>query len=217
MVYSRLNDKKVRKSMKIEVGYLPKNYFSGHFPFELDGEYKYLVEIDPCGLDPSVFYCDWMKELNQFPIYAVVTLDLHTQEEIEGLIEKYKIDCSVFLIGNESYNKFILRNEEQFRVLLPYFYASGSMNDLAVWSLKKDIFSGDRRKVNTIFRRKTMDILVAAFERDTTLFWITYDGDGLDIISNHQIFRTMEDIEKTLPNGVEMSVVEYEMGEDEIE
>ncbi|WNF24821.1 hypothetical protein [Mesobacillus jeotgali] len=203
--------------MKIEVGYLPKNYFSGHFPFELDGEYIYSVEVDPCGSDPTGFYSDWMKELNQFPIYAVVTLDLHTQEEIDRLIEKYKIDCSVFLIGNESYNKFILRNEEQFGVLLPYFYAIGSMNDLAVWSLKKDIFSSDRRKVNTIFRRKTMDILVATFKGDTTLFWITYDGDGLDIISNHPIFRTMEDIEKTLPKGVEMSVVEYEMGEDDIE
>ncbi|WP_102262573.1 hypothetical protein [Mesobacillus jeotgali] len=203
--------------MKIEVGYLPENYFSGHFPFELDGEYKYLVEIDPCESDPTVFYSDWMKELNQFPIYAVVTLDLYYQEEINGLIAKYKIDHSVFLIGNESYNKFILRNEEQFRVLFPYFYASGSMNDLAVWSLQKDIFSVDRRKVNTIFRRKTMDVLVTTFEKDTTLFWISYDGDGLDIISNHQIFRTMEDIEKTLPKGVEMVVVEYDSDDDEIE
>lgn len=203
--------------MKIEVGYLPRNYFSGHFPFELDGEYKYLVEIDPCELDPTVFYGDWMKELNQFPIYGVVTLDLYNQEEINGLIEKYNIDHSVFLIGNESYNKFVLWNEEQFRVLLPYFYASGSMNDLAVWSLKKDIFSSDRRKVKTIFRRKTMDVLVATFEKDTTLFWISYDGDALDITSNHQIFRTMEDIEKTLPKGVEMSVVEYEGADHEVE
>ncbi|WP_226674960.1 hypothetical protein [Mesobacillus jeotgali] len=203
--------------MKIEVGYLPVNYFNGHFPFELDGENKYLVEIDPCESDPAVFYSDWMKELNQFPIYAVVTLDLYNQEEINGLIAKYKIDHSVFLIGNESYNKFILRNEEQFRVLLPYFYASGSMNDLAVWSLKKDIFSVDRRKVTTIFRRKTMDILVATFEKDTTLFWISYDGDALDVISNHQIFRTMEEIEKTLPEGVKMSVVEYDTADDDIE
>ena len=200
--------------MKIEVGYLPRNYFSGHFPFELDGEYKYLVEVDHCGVDPTVFYCDWMKELNQFPIYAVVTLDLHNQEEINRLIEKYQINHSVFLIGNESYNKFVLRNEEQFRVLLPYFYASGSMYDLAVWSLKEDIFSVDRRKVTTIFRRKTMDILVATFEKDTTLFWIAYDGDGLDVISNQEIFQTMEDIEKTLPKGVEMSVVEYDFADE---
>lgn len=209
--------------MKIQVGYLPRNYvkdqpdFGGHFPFDLDGEYKYLVEIAHCGVEPTVFYSDWMKELNQFPIYAVVTLDLYNQEEINELTEKYRIDRSAFLIGNESFNKFILRNEEQFRVLLPYFYASGSMNDLAVWSLKKDIFSVDRRKVTTIFRRKTMDVLVATFERDTTVFWISYDGDALDIISNHQIFRTMEDIEKTIPKGVEMSVVEYDIADDDIE
>lgn len=203
--------------MKIEVGYLPRNYFSGHFPFELDGKYKYLVEVDHCGLDPTVFYCDWMKELNQFPIYAVVTLDLHTQEKINGLIKEFQIDRSEFLIGNESYNKFILRNEEQFRVLLPYFYASASMNDLAVWSLKKDIFSVDRRRVSTIFRRKTMDILIATFEKDTTLFWISYDGDALDLISNQEIFQTMEDIDKTLPEGVEMSVVAYDFADDDIE
>ena len=88
------------------------------------------------------------------------------------------------------------------------------MNDLAVWSLKKDIFSVDRRKVTTIFRRKTMDLLVATFERDTTVFWISYDGDALDIISNHQMFKTMEDIEKTLPKGVEMNVVEHDIADD---
>ncbi|WP_164462107.1 hypothetical protein [Bacillus sp. FJAT-42376] len=52
--------------------------------------------------------------------------------------------------------------------------------------------------------------VVVETEKDSSVFWMDYDGNGLVAISNDPRFSSKEEISRTLPKDIHADFFEYE-------
>lgn len=200
--------------LSLEIGFIPKNWISdkpnasGFFPFAVDGKKEYVVDFtfndEPFDLD---FVSNWMNELSQFPIYMLVEVYDFDQEELEQDCKAHKIEFEKTKEKNYSY-KVIIENQKQFSIMFPYAYGNGGMNNLALWSLKRDVFSFGKREFKTPYGIEQTTI-VTLLESDC-VFWIGFDGDNVFAITNDRQFSTIENISDKLPPKTDFIIYEYE-------
>nr|WP_082891879.1 hypothetical protein [Sutcliffiella horikoshii] len=132
---------------------------------------------------------------------------------------EYEQDCHTYNIQferiifdkeNDCFYKAIIKNHKQFRVMLPYVYSNGSINNLALWSLKKDVFSFGKRDFKTLFGiKKIITPIVTLLENDS-VFWIGFDGLNIVAITNDSQFSTITNISKKFPPKTDFVISEYE-------
>lgn len=202
--------------MKVEFGYFPKTAISpipdagGHFPFAMDGNCSAVIDTVPIDGHPYDFYPKWMDSLNKYPIYAVIQIHDYTEEDIVEECSKYNISYS--FIGNKKYKfiKIVIATSSQFQAIFPYIYGSGSMNDLAIWSLKEDIFTIDKRPIKGIFKKSKMDVMVLKLSPSSIVFWVGYDGGWFTTLTNDSSFFIVDEVKKRIPKGVTLEFIEYE-------
>ncbi|MGE7921413.1 hypothetical protein ACQKM9_21120, partial [Viridibacillus sp. NPDC093762] len=104
--------------------------------------------------------------------------------------------------------KIIIENQKQFSIMFPYVYGNGSMNNLALWSLKRDVFSFGKREFKAPYGIEHTTI-VTLLESDC-VFWIGFDGDNVVAITNDRQFSTIENISDKIPPKTDFYITEYE-------
>ncbi|MGE7921488.1 hypothetical protein ACQKM9_21535, partial [Viridibacillus sp. NPDC093762] len=90
--------------------------------------------------------------------------------------------------------KIIIENQKQFSIMFPYVYGNGSMNNLALWSLKRDVFSFGKGEVKTLFGIKKNHTTIVTLLESDCVFWVVFDGDSVVAITNDRQFSTIENI-----------------------
>lgn len=206
--------------LRLEIGFMPPKWISdipdssGFFPFAIDGKKEYIVDFDLTFNDdePLEFVSNWMNQINQFPIYLLVEVYEYEQEEFEQDCQTYNIEFEriIFDKENDCFYKAIIENHKQFSVMLPYVFSNGRMNNLALWSLKRDVFSFGERDFKTLFGiKKIITPIVTLLEKDS-VFWIGFDGLNIVAITNDSQFSTITNISKKFPPKTDFVISEYE-------
>ncbi|AYE53785.1 hypothetical protein OEA_29505 (plasmid) [Priestia megaterium NCT-2] len=202
--------------MNVEIGFLPKSYLSevpeggGFFPFGIDGEVPYIIEYEGQELDIEVFFNNWMGQLNKFPIYTLFAYAEIDEEEIDNTFSSANIEYAKLKMKKERFIKSKVQDNKQFEIVMSYLYSQGSMNDFAGWSLSEDLFSFDKRDMKTIFGRRKVHMPIITLQKDSTMFWVCYDGSSVISISNDTLFSTSDSIISSFPTGVKGIKFEYE-------
>lgn len=204
--------------MNIEVGYLAKSYYSskpnasGYFPFALNGETHYVFDISGFYLPEcnEEFIPLWMKHVQAYPLYVCAEILHFWQEDFEQHCNASNIQYNCISSDKER-SIFIskINNEEQFKVIFPFYVGLGSMNELVVWSSNKNVFSIEKREWIKNFKGDILDTVVVKMEADTTVFWIGYDGNSIATISNQLQFSSYEKITQTFPAFVVPKQCDY--------
>ncbi|MFL0361690.1 hypothetical protein ACH0BF_01560 [Pseudobacillus sp. 179-B 2D1 NHS] len=193
--------------MDLEVGFLPENCIrdipdaGGYFPFSIDGKALYVIDYQSIDEEFENFLCDWMKKLDRFPIYAVFEYMDYQEEEIEKEFSLAKVERLHINFKKEVFIKTKLTNLSQLQVVMPYLYGQGSMNFFAAWSLSQDLFSFDKREMNTLFGLKKVQLPVISLKQKGTVFWVDYDGQSMISISNEKLFSSIESISHSFPSN----------------
>ena len=200
--------------MRLEIGFIPHNWISdipdacGCFPFAIEGESENIVDFT-FNINDNVgeFVSNWMNEINHFPIYIFVKVHDFNQEEFEQDCQTYNIE---FVRAKFDFYKAMIENYRQFSVIFPYVYACGGMNDVALWSLKRDVFRLEKMSIKTIFGIEKIDLPVVTLLENDCVFWVGYDGDDLFAISNDSQFSTITKISEKFPPNTDFIISEYE-------
>ncbi|MFD2216431.1 hypothetical protein [Metabacillus endolithicus] len=162
--------------MKIEIGIIPKKWISnipdvgGFFPFAIDGNKDYIVDISFSTDKHLDFLTSWIKVINQFPIHMLV--EVYGQEEFEGVCLRHKIEYkrTTYEKENDCFYKVTIKDYSDFSFLFPYVYANGSMNNLALWSLQRDVFSFGKREFKTLTGIKKIDTPIITLAENDSVF-----------------------------------------------
>ncbi len=200
--------------LRLEIGFIPHKWISdipdacGYFPFAIEGETENIVDFTFSGnCNIEEFVSNWMNEINHFPIYIFVEVCDYNQKEFEQDCQTYNIE---FVRAKFGFYKAIIENCRQFSVIFPYVYASGGMNDVALWSLKRDVFRLEKRDINTIWGIKKLHIPVVTLLKNDCVFWVSFDAASLFAISNGSQFSTITKISEKLPPKTHFIISEYE-------
>lgn len=204
--------------MEIEISFMPKKWISnipdagGYFPFAIDGETMYVVDFLFDAVDPNEFIPDWILQLNKFPIYIYVEIFEFQTEELEQDFKVHNVEYNTVEI-EKKYDiayKATIENSEQFKAIFPYLYGNGSMNNLALWSLQKDVFSFGKRDFKTLLGRKKVFTPIVSLEDNDCVFWVGYDGQNIVAISNNKLFSSVDCISNQFPPKANIITGEYE-------
>jgi len=202
--------------MNVEIEFLPKSYISevpadgGFFSFGIDGEVPYIIEYDGQELDIEVFFNNWMAQLNKFPIYTLFSYAKVDEEEIDHTFSSANIEYAKLRMKKKRFIKSKVQDNKQFEIVMSYLYSQGSINDFAGWSLSEDLFSFDKRDMKTLLGKRKVHMPVITLQKDSTMFWICYDGSSVISISNDTLFSTPDSIISSFPTGVKGIEFEYE-------
>lgn len=198
--------------MKIDIAISPNNHL---FPFAFDGKVPFLYDVSlwqrKDASDVEEFVSDWVNNINVFPVFAFFECFDFQQEEIDNECLTHCIEYtkSKWEEGSGYYNKIKLNNIIQFKVIFPYLYGNGSMNNFACLSLGKDVFSIGYRYLKTVWgENKKMETPIVTVNEVSTVLWVDYDGDGLVFISNNNKYSHLDLVIKTLPTTTDYSIVE---------
>jgi len=204
--------------MEVEVSFIPERWVSdipeagGYFPFAIDGNRSYVVDFLIDAIDENEFISNWMRQLNEFPIYVYV-------EVFEFQIEEFEQDCKLHNIEfkavevkklcNHAY-KAIIKNSEQFKGLFPHLNSAGSMNNLVLWSLQKDVYSFEKKEFKTLFGRRSIVTPTISLGNNNSVFWIGYDGQNIVAISNNKQFSSINSITNQFPPKTNIVTIQCE-------
>lgn len=207
--------------MNLEIGYLPKKYYSqnqpnagGFFPFVVEGDIKYVVDFSFGELDDKRddFIEKWMKNLSVLPLYFCVEIFDFDREDFE--LYCHDLNISYEYMGEKSETIVCLskiENEKQLQKMLPFLVGAGlALNSLIVWSENKNKFRMNKREWAGNLKGSIQNAVIVNMEVDSTVFWLSYDGDGIMAISNERRFQTEEEVIKNLPEFVVPSFIEFE-------
>ncbi|WP_409296756.1 hypothetical protein V1498_02570 [Peribacillus sp. SCS-26] len=201
--------------MEVELGFIPKTWIAQHpdagsyFPFAIDGEKSWIVDISSKEEDiPAQFISGWMERLDAFPIYLCFQIFEFHQEELE---QDFKLrDIQYEKLGIKGlYYKAVVKEVEDFEVIFPYLYSNGCMNNLALWSLHRDIFSSGKRGFQTLFGNRHLETPIVTLGEADTVFWVSYDGGSIISISNDQRFADLNDVSRCFPPATSWTEVKY--------
>jgi len=159
----------------LEVTFLstPESY--GEVPFKLIGE-----DLYECGIyfedkeeDRRIKFCViWIEKINRYPIYFLFEAYNYMTLEMEKVMKKKKI---------------------LFKIIFPYIYGSGCLNQLAVISLSEDVF----------YFQDTVPVV--KMKENTIVIDVDIDGDAILVLSNSNSLSNIKDLMVSLPIGVQFN------------
>ncbi|CAH0309173.1 hypothetical protein [Priestia megaterium] len=202
--------------MDVEIGLLPKSYISeipesrGFFPFAIDGETPYIVEYESQETGFEHFLCNWMKNLNKFPIYSVFTYLKTQEEQIDNVFLSSNIEYVKFQLKNECFIKAKVTNVKQFKIVLSLIHSQGNTKDFAGWSLSEDLFSFEKRDMKTLLGIREVSMPVIKLQQNCTMFWVCYDGSFVTSISTDNLFSTSHSIINSFPSSIRATEFKYQ-------
>jgi hypothetical protein len=204
--------------LNLEIGFMPHKWISeipdagGYFPFAIDGKKEYIVDFTFNDVEPLEFVSNWMNKINQFPIYLLVEVFDFGQEEFEQVCKTNNIEFKRTKFEKEKvcYYTAIIENLNQFSVMFPYAYGNGSMNNLDLRSLKKDVFHFGKRDFKTLFGIKKINTPIVTLLEKDCVFWVGFDGVNVAAITNDSQFSTITNISKKLPPKTDFVISEFE-------
>lgn len=180
----------------MEVTFLstPESY--GEVPFKLIGE-----DLYECGIyfedkeeDRRIKFCViWIEKINRYPIYFLFEAYNYMTLEMEKVMKKKKILFNQYTYSNNIYYKGSVENIEQFKIILPYIYGSGCLNQLAVISLSEDVF----------YFQDTVPVV--KMKENTIIIDVDIDGDAILVLSNSNSLSNIKDLMVSLPIGVQFN------------
>ena len=207
--------------MKLEIGYFSKSYYDekkptagGFFPFVLEGTVHSVVDVTGIELYNNMdkFLIAWMKNIHALPIYCCMLIYSEDEKAFEQQCKELNVDYA-YVTRNVNYSiaSVQLENDNHLQNMLPLLIGIAlTMNDLILWSTNKNVFRVEQRQWVGADDGKLDDAVIVNMEPDTTVFWVSYDGDSIVIISNEAQFATYETIIQTFPHFIQPSLVEYE-------
>lgn len=204
--------------MEVEVSFVPESWISkypdagGYFPFAIDGSRSYVVDFIIDAVEPNKFISNWMRQLNEFPIYVYVEIFEFQTEEFEHDCKLHNIEYEQLKIKkvNDYAYKAIIKNSEQFDVLFPHLDGAGSMNNLALWSFHKDVFNFEKREFKTLLGIRNIVTPTLSMSKDSTVFWIGYDGQNIVALSNSKKFSSINSITNQFPPNTNVVTIQCE-------
>jgi len=149
----------------------------------------------------------WMEVMDAYPIYFCIQVADGFEDGLEECCYKHGIDFYIRRqFANADIYGVVIKNKQQFIYLFPFVELIKTMEDIVLWSTKKDCFTVDEKK-------KTDGILDfpinVHFDKDTTVFNFCMCGLNLMVLTNEPIFESFATIKKSLPDFVDMTISEY--------
>ena len=208
--------------MIVEVCFMSPKTISGmsnngnDFPFVIEGSAPnnvvdfFFYDADPFQVVPA-----WMVNINRFPIYIYVEIFEFQKDKFEQLCNAHNIEYETLNIKNkrDGAYKATVKNNQSFNAIFPYLYSTGSMNNVALWSLEKDVFSLGKREFKTIFGKRKLHTPIVSLEDNSSVFWVGFDGQHITAISNSKLFSSAEHISNHFPLTISILPAGNEVGE----
>lgn len=152
-----------------------------------------------------------MNNVKAFPIYFCSEIFHFWQGEFEQDCNASNIQYSC--IGSDKERSIFIseiKNEEQLKVIFPFYISLGASNELVVRSSNKNIFILDKREWSGNLEGDIRETVIVKMEADTSVFWIGYDGHSIATVSNQLQFSTYEKITQTFPEFVSPKLCDYD-------
>lgn len=204
--------------MNISIGYLPNKYYDfkpdmgGFFPFALDNKLPYVVSkcdiyLPECDEN---FVPSWMDNIKAYPLYFCADVPNYFKDECEEIFNASQIEYRYLTEDRES-SVFVVKiqDREQLLTAFPSFVTLGCGGSVVVWNTKEDVFSVEQREWKGNWKGLIEKTIVIKPKADMSIFWIGYDGNSIEVLSNQTYFATYENITSTLPEFVEPSLCEF--------
>ncbi|MBQ0138081.1 MAG: hypothetical protein KBT36_02195 [Kurthia sp.] len=206
--------------MKVEIGYLSKSYYmnnqpdaGGYFPFVLEGNTSFIVDFGGVDLYDQLegFLKIWMNKLKALPIYFCVEIYEFDREDFENHCRSLHISYEYLMENDQSLICLSkIETEKQLQTMLPFLIGVGlTMNNLVLWAIHKNVFRLEKREWIGNLRGFVQETVIVNMASDTTVFWLGYDGDSINAISNQPDFQTYKKVVETLPDFVEPRFIEF--------
>jgi len=185
--------------MKIEISDISQQQFEEFFHYKWIGRPDAIFDIYfPDVMDMEMISL-WMEKIDAFPIYLCLQITDIFKSDFESLCNKNHFMFQY--IGEFDGSKVAILdilNRASFFAIIPLIEVISSMEDLVLWSFKKNVFSVDPQ----IRQRGLFDLIPINinFDAETTVFSLIQSGLLLQIYSNHSSLRSYDHIINSLPN-----------------
>ncbi|MFS0689936.1 hypothetical protein AB1K89_11955 [Sporosarcina sp. 179-K 8C2 HS] len=205
--------------MNLSIGYLPISYYDftpdagGCFPFAVDIEVPYVVSFCDIYLPEcdENFVPSWMENIKAYPLYFCAEVPNYFKDEYEEILSAAQIEYRYLTEGKEQHISVArIQHGKQLLAAFPFYITLGCGGETVVWGTKEDVFSVELRKWKGNWDGLIEKTIVIKPKVDTSIFWIGYDGNSIDVLSGQRCFSTYENIIKTLPEFVTPSLCEFE-------
>ncbi|MFJ8261016.1 hypothetical protein ACIQ4I_03510 [Rummeliibacillus sp. NPDC094406] len=178
----------------MEVTFLttPESY--GEIPFNLTGKdvYKCGIYFEDREENHRIKFCiNWIEKIDRFPVYFLFEAYDFMTSEIEKGMSKKKILFNHYTYLDSHYYKGSIENIEQFKMIFPYIYGNGCMNQFAAVSLIEDVcyFQDTEPVIN--------------MKGNAIVIGVDLDGDAILFLSKNNNFSNLTDLIASLPSGVQ--------------
>lgn len=178
----------------MEVTFLTTLESYGEIPFNLMGKdlYKCGIYFEDREEKHRIIFCiNWIEKLDRFPVYFLLEAYDFMTLEIEKGMRKKKILFNQYTNLDRHYYKGSIENIEQFKMIFPYIYGNGCMNQFAAISLIEDVFCFQDT------------VPVIKMNENAIVIGVDLDGDAILFLSKNNNFSNITDLIASLPSGVQ--------------
>jgi hypothetical protein len=184
-------------------------YFSFEKFHEVDEESEIITEksIHPDSFweNNIQFICDWMVNLNKFPIYVGFETDEFMANDLKLEFDHIKAEYQNHKIKNGNiFFKVKVSEATQLKTVISPSYMVGSWNNFACWSFNDFDVSFEEGEYAGSF----LDIVINFSNPKSALIWIAYDGHSLVILSNEDELSALENLIKTFPRNTNIKIMD---------
>lgn len=187
--------------MKIEISEISQTQYEEFLRFKMIGSPNSVFDIHfPDMMDIHVETLQiWMGKIDAFPIFFCLEITDIFTSDFELTCNKYSLKFKY--IGEYDGSKVAILeilNNESFSVIFPFIKLISSMEDLVLWSSRKNCFTVDKK----VSQRGVFDIIPVNinFDDETTVFSLIQSGLVLEVYSNSSLFYSYEDFVNSLPD-----------------
>ncbi|HWK22177.1 MAG TPA: hypothetical protein VNS08_04000 [Ureibacillus sp.] len=187
--------------MKIEISIIPQMQYEEFLRFKMIGSPNSVFDIHfPDMMDMHMETIRiWMEKINAFPIYFCLQITNVFTSDFELICNNNSLNYQY--IGKYDSSKVAILeifNSESISVIFPFIELISSMEDLVLWSSRKNCFTVDKKvRQNGVFDLIPVN---TNFDDETTVFSLIQSGLVLEVYSNSSLFYSYEDIVNSLPD-----------------
>ncbi|WP_176786713.1 hypothetical protein [Thermoactinomyces sp. DSM 45892] len=141
----------------------------------------------------------FVKLEEKYPIFLIIDVPSFMEDDFIKELEGNGILFRKDVIEKRSYYRLEISNEAQVGPMFECAYTFGSMNDFVGWSFDTPNFLDESwREKEYLFgifkRRYSRPRLV--LEDQSTVFWIAWDGIGIEVFSTHSKWNSVDQIQQ---------------------